>query len=403
MGNWICLIGASERGARAIKSLGYEFAVITVPQAIPSSLLEFARLIMPVSSYATEAVRISLHELVKLLGLPCAIVSFTELGLLPAAELSVELGLPTNNPDVIEATRNKYKMRVTLNGNKKLYVPCITGGPDDIVNGCCARKEEKYVVKPIDGYGSQQIHLLSSPEDLECWRRDHTEGQWLAEPYVNGPEYSVEAVTFGGQHLVLGITEKETTGNRGFIEIGHSFPACLSPERAEEIKAVVCESLSTLGVQVGASHTEVIYDMNRGPVIIETHTRPGGDCIPELVELSCGLDQYRLAIESLFCSEPSQDIKVCYTRGAAISFFECTPGYLSGIHFEAHDISGIVRLNLDAQVGTEIPAMRDSFSRPGYVICTGVDSGDAKKKSKSVVSQLRFQVKPLDKGVDRCQ
>jgi hypothetical protein len=51
-----------------------------------------------------------------------------------------------------------------------------------------------------------------------------------------------------------------------------------------------------LGIRNGATHTELRVDPVHGPVVIETHTRPGGDDIPALTKLTTGRDQYSEAI-----------------------------------------------------------------------------------------------------------
>lgn len=53
----------------------------------------------------------------------------------------------------------------------------------------------------------------------------------IAEKFIEGPEVSVEAISWDGQHTILGVTDKITTGYPGFVETGHSMPSALAPEK----------------------------------------------------------------------------------------------------------------------------------------------------------------------------
>ncbi|MGH3329720.1 MAG: hypothetical protein ACRDPJ_00315, partial [Nocardioidaceae bacterium] len=45
--------------------------------------------------------------------------------------------------------------------------------------------------------------------------------EFLMEEFLDGPEISVETLTFDRRHVVVAVTDKET-GGPGFVEIGHS-------------------------------------------------------------------------------------------------------------------------------------------------------------------------------------
>ena len=78
----------------------------------------------------------------------------------------------------------------------------------------------------------------------------------------------------------MAITKKYTTGAPYFIETGHIQPAYdLSSETEQELKKLVPRILDALGIQYGASHTEVKIDKTGKIKIIETGARMGGDCI----------------------------------------------------------------------------------------------------------------------------
>lgn len=294
-------------------------------------------------------------------GTVTAVLSFTELGLLPAALLSEALDLPTVPVLSVLRTRDKLLMRRALDKHVAQPAFGVVGvdepdGPDFPV-----------VVKPIDGSGSRGVEYVA---DLQCYARRSAAFQgYLWEHFVDGDEYSVEAVSVDGTHHILGITEKVTTGPPYFIETGHFVPAAVSTTTGGTIRHYVRTCLDRLGVTLGASHTEV--KIRRGQVLlIEMHTRAGGDRIPLLTRLVTGYDQYQMAVESVLAPGtrwlPSADRRAA----AGIRYFPWQNAILQavvGLDACAR-ADGIVEVELQAKPGERIPLWRYSHERPGYVL-----------------------------------
>lgn len=216
-------------------------------------------------------------------------LSFTEHGLLPAAWCNSVAGA-TSGPRAAYLTRNKAAMRQRLTDAALSKVRFGFGPP--LGRGHTASANGGLVIsKPVDGSSSIGISLVA-PSDFANIGPD---AYW--EQFVEGTEFSVEAVSCCGQHDILGVTRKFHTTDGRFIEVGHIFPARFDTDTQNQIADYVSLVLDALGVQSGASHTEVKLAAETGDLeVIETHTRPGGDAIPRLVQLVTGRDQYHEAI-----------------------------------------------------------------------------------------------------------
>lgn len=171
------------------------------------------------------------------------------------------------------------------------------------------------IVKPTDRSGSRGICKLNSSEGLsnavENAINESFEKKALVEEYVEGQEYSVEFVSFRGQHYFLALTYKFTTGEPHFIETAHLEPAPVDSITLEKIKRIVSHALDTLEIQNGASHSELKIDSNGNINLIEIGGRMGGDCIgSDLVRLSTGYDFVRMVIDIACGNEPNFE-KVC--------------------------------------------------------------------------------------------
>lgn len=295
------------------------------------------------------------------------VVSFTEHGLLPAAILAESLGLPTVPVATVARTRNKLLMRQALRGvlDQPAFGMVGRTSPDP--------SEMPVIVKPADGSGSRGVEYIG---DLSTYRRrEPSFPGFLWEQYVAGTEVSVETVSFGGEHYILGITQKFTVGEHSFVELGHLAPAQLPAATEAEVRCTVPKVLDGLGIDRGGAHTEFMVTGSR-VFLIETHTRPGGDRIPLLHHLVTGLDHYRLAVQSLLgapVDEPGAGEGQPRFGFAGVRFFRWVGGRvkrIDGVDVAA-TLPGLIELEISARPGDTLSNWRFSRDRPGYCVVAG--------------------------------
>ena len=127
----------------------------------------------------------------------------------------------------------------------------------------------------------------------------------IVEEYIDGDEYSMETISFKGNHHYLATTKKFTTGAPHFIETGHIEPSGLSDDTLEKAKEVVLKALDALHIENCAGHSEFKVDKYGNINIIEIGARMGGDCIgSDLVYLSTGNDFIKMVIDVACGNEP---------------------------------------------------------------------------------------------------
>lgn len=210
------------------------------------------------------------------------------------AYIASELNLVGNTEYSALISTNKHEMRKTLNSQ---YCPQFTNNFKDAL-----KLDFPIIVKPTNRSGSKGVVKINDPKELDYYFKKATEysldGSVIFESFFEGKEYSVESISFNGEHKILAITEKETTGSPQFVETGHHQPAHLSEISIANIENVVQEALSNLNITVGASHTELLINSSGEIRIIEVGARMGGDFIgSHLVELSTGFDYLKAVID----------------------------------------------------------------------------------------------------------
>lgn len=235
----------------------------------------------------------------------CSIAS--DLAAITVNYVAVKLGLVCNSSECVEMSTNKHKMRLAFEKNGDPSPKSILVANVDDLKG--VDLDYPVIVKPIDRSGSRGITKLMSEEGLEqaveYAKQQGFEKNALVEEFAEGQEYSVECISWKGEHHFLALTKKYTTGEPHFIETAHMEPADVSAETLEQVKKIVFHALDSLQITMGASHSELKIDSEGVVRIIEIGGRMGGDYIgSHLVELSTGVDFLEGVIKIALGEEP---------------------------------------------------------------------------------------------------
>lgn len=320
-------------------------------------------------------------------------VTIVEEALLPCARINQALGLPGTSVELVERTRDKTAMRRVLDagGFSPVRWTSVKALADATAFG--ERMGYPFILKPVDGVGSVDVRLIRAAADLEGVLNGKS--NWIAEEYLDGPEYSVDCFSFSGRHFILGINlETKNPGPIGseFLEVAHQVPAPMSQERDHEVREFVRRFLDEVGIQDGPSHTELKYT-SRGPRIVETHTRLGGDRLWDLIRLTTGYDLVDMTLQWAMGTLKPLDADPVPRGGAAIQYFTPPPGRLKHLHgMQAlRRLPGVVDISLTVDVGAHIPPAMQSVDRAGYVIAQGQTVQQAMEICQEVSQRLVFQ------------
>lgn len=209
---------------------------------------------------------------------------------------------------------------------------------------------------------------------------------------MEGPEVSVEALTYNGATHVLAITDKVTTGSPRFVEMGHSQPSTLNEEQQKQIESITKRAVKAVGIDFGPTHTEVIVT-NNGPKIVEIGARMGGDNITtHLVPLSTGIDMVGACINIALGLPP--DISRRTNFGSAIRYLRVKSGVIKSINGieEAKAIDGIKDIYINKVVGEKVDEILNSTNRIGYVIAQGDNASHAISICEKALSKIKITV-----------
>jgi biotin carboxylase len=309
------------------------------------------------------------------------VFSPTEYFIAAAAQAARELGLPGGDPDAIRVCRDKAHQRAVLdrvNGLNPRYM--AVDSVEDAVDHA-ADMGLPVVVKPTGYSGSAGVRLCASLEEVRAHAWALLSGESgapkqarlagasaasptvLVEEMVEGPEFSVEV--FSGQ--VIGVTQKHLGELPSFIEVGHDFPANLSPEKTDVLAKASSAATGALGLNWGPVHAEFRLASD-GPKVMEVNPRLAGDLIPELVLHATGIDMMKQTI--LLASGQPTDLTPKTNSNAGIRFFlPQRAGRFVGVEgIDAGPDGCILDHKVYPKVGAELALHGDYRDRVGHVI-----------------------------------
>uniref|UniRef100_A0AAU3GRY4 ATP-grasp domain-containing protein n=1 Tax=Streptomyces sp. NBC_01401 TaxID=2903854 RepID=A0AAU3GRY4_9ACTN len=366
---------------------------------------ELADLFVPADFRDEEQLRRTIREVARVHGVSVIYHIGREETMVSAYEVAEELHAEVNPAAAIRYLADKHAMRELLAERGLSPVSFAVAATRDEVPDAVRRTGFPTVVKPTALAGSRGVFLWQEPADQEPWTRlveeYGYEGPFLVEEYLRGPEYSVETLSRDGRHQVVGITEKLLGPPPLFVEVGHVHPAPLPQDRKRAVEELTTDLLTACGYRFGPAHTEVIWT-ERGPRIVESQARLGGDRIPRLVQLATGLDMEQ-AIFAALAGTPAE--LSAPTATAIVRFFTFPPGHVDATH--GPDAVGrldhVDELTLRLSQGDTVPEVRDSKSRHGHVIVSAASPEEAHTRCAEVLASIEVvvdgvAVTPADAG-----
>ncbi|GGV45068.1 ATP-grasp domain-containing protein [Streptomyces griseoflavus] len=323
----------------------------------------------------------------------------------PVVAEAEALGLSPNPAAAVHRLNDKAALRALLAEHGISPVLSEAAPTVEAVAAAVARLPLPVVVKPTRLSGSRGIALIRDAADLDEWAgrvtaAGHT-GPYLVEEYLGGPEFSVETLSTGGTHHVIGITAKRTTGAPLFVETSHIHPAPLAPADDEAVRTLVTRLLDAAGLVFGPAHTEVILT-EHGPRVVESQTRLGGDRIPQLIETATGYDIEAEIFRTLAGAATAPPTAL---HTASVGFFLLPPGRLAEVRGldAVRALPYVHTLHFPFAPGDELPPTTDSATRHGYVVVDAQSPAEAEERVARVRSLLGADVREAvtSKGTPR--
>lgn len=288
---------------------------------------------------------------------PAAVFGFAEASALTAARANEALRLPGNPHAAVAYLTDKAALRGKVNQLTRSPVRYEHCDRVALLVAVAERVGYPCVAKPRTGSGGQDVHVLHDAADAAVLAAGlPSEPALIVEEFLAGPEYSVEAHSRDGEHAILAVTRKHTTGPPAYAETGYDLPAELHEEDTARIHDLVTATLTTAGHRTGPSQTEVILTED-GPRLIESHAHPGIDHISDLLLAATGTDLAALAIGTALGLPVPPHPPRSGGRFAGVRLLRLPAGRLLTVEGvdEARALHGVTRLEITVPPGGHVP------------------------------------------------
>ena len=135
------------------------------------------------------------------------------------------------------------------------------------------------VVKPVDNMGARGCRLVRNQEEfLPCVEdavRNSRSGNSILEEYMEGPEFSIDALVFNGSLTITGFADRHIFYSPYFIEMGHTMPTAIDEDKKNELIKTFALAVKSLGLSCGAAKADIKYT-EKGPMVGEIAGRLSG-------------------------------------------------------------------------------------------------------------------------------
>ncbi|MBB5957334.1 biotin carboxylase [Saccharothrix tamanrassetensis] len=297
------------------------------------------------------------------------LIGSTDTWALPGAELAARLGLPGPSPAAVGTLRDKAAVRARLHERG-----LSRSGPLDPTT----TEVLPLVLKDSAGTSSRAVWLARSPAERDAALLEAADtplkGRLIAEPYFEGPLYSVETITWQGETRLLGVLSRVMSPEPLRREEASGFPVAFPHADHAELADWIGRVLAAAGHERGFAHTEFVLTAT-GPEVVEVNARIGGALVGEALCRALGVNVYDAMVRIALDTRPDL-LDHAADGGTATGFvvvYPRTAGVLEGWTGldRLPDLPGNPEWYPTASPGDVLEHLADQRSGTGIVLAEG--------------------------------
>jgi len=312
------------------------------------------------------------------------------------SRVAEEFDLPFTSAKAVHIARNKHLARELFQNTEIASPKYMQAETLDEFFSVVPLMTFPFVVKPAGGSGSKDVVIVSDSTDLpfaESLLSASTGDRFLIEEFKVGPLVSVETFSCGGEHHILGVTNRLMSQQPYFVELGYAFPCRYQEKIRKQLEVATRFILERLNYRFGFCHIEFVLAED-APYLIEINPRLGGLQLGKVMSLSFGVNIYDILIKALFDESTFPTSLIAKQAAAGYVVYAPKPGIIK-------EIKGIETSSQYPYVYEICPGIRvGDYAKPttdmmGYVaqvIATGVVAEQALVHAHSAATAIMIEV-----------
>jgi biotin carboxylase len=229
------------------------------------------------------------------------------------------------------------------------------------------------VVKPVDNMGGRGCRRVDSSTGLKPAVKDalrfSRSGRVIVEEYMDGPEFSLDAIVYQGTVTLCGFADRHIFFPPYFIEMGHTMPSMLNDKSQALLLEVFTTGIRALGLTMGAAKGDLKLS-SRGPMIGEIAARlSGGYMSGWTYPYASGVEPTREAILAALGKPPGTLVPLRNWTSAERAFISI-PGKIRSIRGleEAETAEYVKDLFLRVKTGDRVHFPENNVGKCGNII-----------------------------------
>jgi biotin carboxylase len=261
------------------------------------------------------------------------------------------------------------------------------------------------VIKPVDNMGSRGCRRVDSIEELHTAAKTaigfSRSGRAIVESYMEGPEFSVDAIVYHGKITICGLADRHIFFPPYFIEMGHTMPTIIETEKQDSMLDTFRAGIRALGFadneSIGAAKGDIKLTAN-GPMIGEIAARlSGGYMSGWTYPYSSGVEPIRAAILAAMGRKPDALAPTKKWTCAERAFISI-PGTVKEIYgiekaqTQPHVNDLFLRIAKDSKVSFP----ENNVTKCGNIIASAQDRDSAAKAAEDAARLILIKLDPQD-------
>lgn len=264
------------------------------------------------------------------------------------------------------------------------------------------------VAKPVDNMGARGVRRVNAFPELrdavEEARKHARDGVVIYEEWIDGQEYSIDALVYRGELTVTGIAERHIYFAPYFVELGHTLPARLSERERRILIETFSEGVRALGIDNGAAKGDVFLREEGSGAVGEIAARLSGGYMsgwtyPYATDVPLTEAGLRLALGE----DPRPLLEERAGRTSAERAFISIPGRVGGLEgLEAvREMDEVRELFLRVSPGDAVAPPRNNVEKCGNIIVVGESRQEATAAARRALQELLVRLEPGVEATDR--
>ena len=398
---------------REAKELGW---TVVVADANPEALgAELADRFVPVDLKDLDGLAAAARSIRAEFGLDGVFTAGTDFSA-SAAYVAAQLGLPGIPYETALTASDKLRMRAALAAAGVPSPRFVEAGSSADLPAAAALGFP-LVVKPADSMGARGCRAVRDERELEeavaAALPFSRSGRAIVEEYVEGPEFSIDALVDGDEILIRGFADRHIAFEPYFVELGHTMPSSCDPAIREEVLRVFRLAVEAIGIRLGAAKGDMKYSLSRREAVVgEIAARlSGGYMSGWTYPYASGIDLTREAL--LLCvGFPLSEARQKASGGAGFAVdrgwtsaeraFISIPGTVASVEgsLEAERTPYVKQLFLRTGPGDKVVFPSNNIQKCGNLISQAPTRKEAALAAESAARAMLIRLEPDDPATE---